>query len=107
MDGPPGDPLLPGLAQGREEAFAALYDRFGAALFRVALAALGSREEAEDAVQDVIVGLVRKRAALAGIENLPAYLFVALRHAAGERAARRARARAVPLDRALEPAAPP
>ena len=42
MAEPPGDPLLAGLAAGREEAFAALYARDGAALFRVAFALLGS-----------------------------------------------------------------
>src|SRR5262245_18075902 len=39
----PADLLLAGLAAGRDEAFAALYARDGAALFRVAVALLGSR----------------------------------------------------------------
>ena len=42
MAEPPGDPLLAGLAAGRDAAFAALYARDGAALFRVAVALLGS-----------------------------------------------------------------
>jgi RNA polymerase sigma-70 factor (ECF subfamily) len=104
MGEPAGDPLITGLAQGREGAFAALYDLFGPALFRVALLLLDSREEAEDAVQDVFVGLVRARKGLAGVENLRAYLFTALRHTLAARAARRVRARAVPLEAIPEPA---
>src|SRR5262245_44124018 len=100
-----GDPLLTGLAQGSAAAFAALYDRFAAALFRTARTLLGSREDAEDAVQDVFVGLARARRALAGVENLRAYLFAALRRAAAHRGAARRRGRAVPLDGVAEPAA--
>jgi RNA polymerase sigma-70 factor (ECF subfamily) len=83
MTEPRPNPLLAGLAAGDEAAFAALYDRFGARLFRAALGMLGSREEAEDAVQDTFTGLVRARAGLAGVENLAGYLFAALRRAAG------------------------
>ena len=81
---PAADPLIQGLIQGREEAFATLYDRLGPPLFRVALALLGSRHDAEDAVQDVFVGLVRARAGLAKVENLRAYLFTSLRRAAAK-----------------------
>jgi RNA polymerase sigma-70 factor (ECF subfamily) len=77
-----GDPLIQCLTEGRSEAFSALYDRFGGSLFQVALAMLGSRPDAEDAVQDVFVSLVRARQRLAGVENLRAYLFATLRHAA-------------------------
>jgi RNA polymerase sigma-70 factor (ECF subfamily) len=76
------DDLLEGLAAGREEAFAALYDAYGVRLFAAACGMLGSREEAEDAVQDVFVGLVQARARLRQVENLKAYLFASLRHAA-------------------------
>jgi RNA polymerase sigma-70 factor (ECF subfamily) len=82
MSGPADDLLLQGLAAGREDAFAALYDRYGPALFRVALARLGSRPDAEDAVQETFVGLVRARPKLAAVENLRAYLFASLRRAA-------------------------
>jgi RNA polymerase sigma-70 factor, ECF subfamily len=77
-----GNRLIEDLAEGRGDAFAALYDRFGGALFRVALAMLGSRQDAEDAVQDVFVSLVRARRRLADVDNLRAYLFASLRHAA-------------------------
>ena len=43
--------LLADLSRGDEQAFAAVYDRFGAALFRVARALLGSHQAAEDCVQ--------------------------------------------------------
>src|SRR5262245_23046322 len=83
------DPLLAGLAEGRDEAFAALYDRYGRPLHRVAWTLLRSRQDAEDAVQEVFLGLIRSRSALAQVENLPAYLFSALRHAVARLAARR------------------
>jgi RNA polymerase sigma-70 factor (ECF subfamily) len=83
-DGSPDD-LLDGLVAGRERAFAALYDRCGPALFRVAAAIAGSREEAEDAVQDVFVGLVRAGERLRGVRNLRAYLFASVRRAAVRR----------------------
>ncbi len=104
MHDPVGDPLLTGLAEGNDDAFAALYDRFGRSLFRVAWTLLRSRADAEDAVQDVFLGLVRSRPALGRIENLRAYLFGALRHAAARRAARREAARPLPDEpRPLDP----
>jgi RNA polymerase sigma-70 factor (ECF subfamily) len=97
----PDDPLLAGLAAGREEAFASLYAREGCALLRVAFALLGSRPDAEDAVQEVFVGLARARASWASVENLRAYLFTALRHAAAKAASRRRAARCQPLPDAI------
>src|SRR6516165_7653829 len=88
MTEPRGDPLLAGLAAGRAEAFAALFARDGATLFRVAFTLLRSRPDAEDAVQEVFVGLAQTRTALTDVENLRAYLFTALRHAAAKIAAR-------------------
>ncbi|HEY1375490.1 MAG TPA: sigma-70 family RNA polymerase sigma factor, partial [Gemmataceae bacterium] len=49
------------------------------------------------AVQEVFVGLARTGPALAAVDNLRAYLFTALRHAAAKAAARSAVARRVPL----------
>jgi RNA polymerase sigma-70 factor (ECF subfamily) len=77
------------LAAGRDDAYAALYDRYGPALYRVAWSLLRSRPDAEDAVQEVFMGLVRNRAALGRVENLRAYLFSTLRHAAARLAERR------------------
>ena len=78
--------LIQDLAAGQEAAFAVLYDRFAVSLFRVALAMLGSRPDAEDAVQEVFVSLVRSRNRLAGVRNLRAYLLASLRHTAIQRA---------------------
>lgn len=100
MAEPAHDPLGKELAEGREAAFAALYDRFGAPLFGTAAALLNSREDAEDAVQEVFVGLVRARHTLARVGNLRAYLFAALRHAVGRRSAARKRERVVSIDQA-------
>lgn len=94
---PLGDPLLADLAAGRDEAFATLYAREGAALYRVAFALLRSRPDAEDVVQEVFVGLAQARATLASVGNLRAYLFTALRHAAAKAAARRRANRLEPL----------
>jgi DNA-directed RNA polymerase specialized sigma24 family protein len=42
---------------GDSEALGALYDAFGAGLYRLAYRLTGSREDAEDTVHDVFVGL--------------------------------------------------
>lgn len=91
MGSPGTDPLLLGLAAGDGRAFEALYDRFAARLYRVALAVLGRTEDAEDAVQEVFMGMVRSRQGLAEVRDLEAYLFTALRRAAARCAARRPR----------------
>lgn len=91
MARPGHDPLLGDLAAGRAEAFAALYDRFGGRLYRVAWGMLGRSEDAEDAVQEVFLGLVRSRHKLQEVRDLTAYLFAALRRAAGRVAIQRAR----------------
>jgi RNA polymerase sigma-70 factor (ECF subfamily) len=107
MSAPGVDPLLDELAAGREAAFAALYDRWGAQLFRAAVGITGSREDAEDAVQDVFAGLARARGSLNAVDNLPGYLFAALRRAAIRHAeARRAESRAVEQLPPHAPAAP-
>src|SRR5688572_13023679 len=70
------------VCRGDERAFAAVYDRFGPALFRVAWSLVRSRELAEDCVQDVFVGLVRAARQRVLIDNLGGYLFASLRHRA-------------------------
>jgi RNA polymerase sigma-70 factor, ECF subfamily len=107
MSSPSGDPLWDGLADGREEAFANLVDRYGTRLFRVAWAILRSCEDAEDAVQDVFVGLARARRHLGQVENWQAYLFAALRRAAGKIAAGRKAPRVGSGDLNHVPAAQP
>ena len=92
MSAPGTDPLLLGLAAGDERAFAALYDRFAPRMYRVALRILGSREDAEDVVQEVFLATVRVHERLADVRDLTAYLFAAIHRAAGRCAMRRARA---------------
>ena len=101
------DPLAAGLAAGREEALAAAYERFARRLLAAAWGMLGSREEAEDAVQEVFLNLVRSRATLEHVGSLQGYLFTALRHAAVRRWSRRARDRAPADLGAAERAAAP
>lgn len=84
------DSLLLDLARGDPQAFETLYDPEGSRLYRAALAMLDRPEDAEDAVQEVFTALVRGREKLAEVRDLTAYLFAALRHAAGRRASRRA-----------------
>lgn len=91
-EGPPDD-LLGGLVAGDERAYAALYDRLAPALLGTALAIVRSREEAEDAVQDVFLALVRAGDGLRSVRNLRAYVFAAVRRAAIRRRANLPRGR--------------
>ena len=109
MSAPGTDPLLLGLAAGDERALAALYDRFAARMYRVALRILGSREDAEDVVQEVFLATVRLHERLADVRDLTAYLFTAIHRAAGRCAMRRARAVPISLviaDEAMAPVEP-
>jgi RNA polymerase sigma-70 factor (ECF subfamily) len=84
------DPLVVGIAARDERAFAALYDRYAARLYRAALGMLGRREDAEDVLQEVFAAVWQSRQRLAHVQDLTAYLFTSLRRAAGRAAARRA-----------------
>ena len=79
----PDPELLGQLAQGREEAYAELYDRFGPGMYKAAWAILGSASDAEDTVEEVFLALVRGRERLAQVSNLRAYLMTSIRRAAG------------------------
>jgi RNA polymerase sigma-70 factor (ECF subfamily) len=91
MDHPANDPLAPGLAAGDLRTWEALYDRLAGRLYRAAVRLLNCREDAEDAVQEVFTTVVRSRQRLAEVDDLDAYLFAALRHAAARLAGRNAR----------------
>jgi RNA polymerase sigma-70 factor (ECF subfamily) len=84
MGRPEGEPATEGLHEGREEALAALYDQFAPPLFQVALRLLHSGDDAEDAVQEVFVGVVRARAYLPDVVNVRTYLFTSLRRAVAD-----------------------
>jgi RNA polymerase sigma-70 factor (ECF subfamily) len=94
------------LAESPPEAIASLYDCFGPTLYRVACSMLGSPADAEDAVQEVFVGVVRGASRLGQVENLRAFLFTALRRAVLRLAQRRRRERTTPESRFLELVAP-
>jgi RNA polymerase sigma-70 factor (ECF subfamily) len=83
------DELLNDLAAGRDEAFSRLYDLLGEKLLRAGCGITGRREDAEDAVQDVFVGLVSAGTAIREVKDLKAYLFSSLHRAAARRAAKR------------------
>ena len=108
MTSPRRDPLCEALADGREEAFANLYDRFALRMFRVAVAILVSTHDAEDAVQDTFVSLVRFRRGFRTVRNLRAYVLGAARNAAVRRLRRRSRTPAPvdPADLALAAPSP-
>jgi RNA polymerase sigma-70 factor (ECF subfamily) len=59
---------------------AAVYDQYGAALHRLLCAMLGSRADAEDALQEVFARLAEGRGAQ--VKDLKAYLFAAARNEA-------------------------
>jgi RNA polymerase sigma factor (sigma-70 family) len=103
---PGTDPLLLALAAGDERAFAALYDRFAPRMYRVALRILGSREDAEDVVQEVFLATVRSHERLADVRDITAYLFAAIHRAAGRCGIRRSRAVPVSPTAADEAVAP-
>jgi RNA polymerase sigma-70 factor, ECF subfamily len=74
------EPLARRLADGSPEAFADLYDRFGARLYHYLLGQTRSADAAEDLAQTVMLRLVRSRKRLRGVENLRAYVFTIARN---------------------------
>jgi RNA polymerase sigma-70 factor (ECF subfamily) len=92
------DQLQRRLAEGDPAAYRTAFELYGGGLYRAALRMLGSSADAEDAVQDVFVAVVAGRARLTGVEDLKAYLFAALRHAAGRLGQRRDRQPAASLE---------
>ena len=66
------------IGEGDFAALEEVYDAYSAAIYRCALAILGSTADAEDVLQDVFLQLVRRRGG--PIRDLKAYLFTAARH---------------------------
>lgn len=71
--------LLAGLADGRPEALAELYDRHAGPLFRHGLVLTGHRQDAEDLVQRVFLKLATTGAELLGVRAPAGYLHRMLR----------------------------
>ncbi|GAB3571856.1 sigma-70 family RNA polymerase sigma factor [Spirosoma luteolum] len=72
------DLLLTALQAGNHDAFAAIYDRYWSALYRLAYQKVRSREGAEELVQELFVSLWANRHRTT-IQQLRPYLFSALR----------------------------
>jgi RNA polymerase sigma-70 factor (ECF subfamily) len=76
--------------QGDHAAFGALVDRHGTAVYRAALAALGSHADAEDAAQDAFVAAFRRLDQFRGEASFKTWLLtIAWRQAINRRRARR------------------
>jgi RNA polymerase sigma-70 factor (ECF subfamily) len=91
------------LATRDTAALADAYDAHAPRLFAVARRLLALQADAEECVQEVFVKLVERRGTLAGIQDVTAYLFASLRHAAAARSQHRRRqdalhARAAPAE---------
>jgi RNA polymerase sigma-70 factor, ECF subfamily len=76
------DTLGKRLAQGDHAAFAELYDACADRLHHYLMVILGSKEDAEDALQETFVRLAANCKRLAKVENLTAYVFTVARNEA-------------------------
>ena len=92
--------LLRALVRDEEAAFAEVYDRYWEVLHAQACRKLGCPHEAEEVVQDLFVALWHKRHGAGDIQQLRAYLFMALKYRVIDciraKAVRRAHAAAPP-----------
>jgi RNA polymerase sigma-70 factor (ECF subfamily) len=77
---PPANPLLSALAAGQPDAFAKLYEALGGRLLRTAITMCGSRDDAEDAIQELFVTLAHNRRHFERVIDLEAYVFASLRY---------------------------
>jgi RNA polymerase sigma-70 factor, ECF subfamily len=85
------DTLGKRLAQGDHTAFAELYDACADRIHHYLMVFLGSKEDAEDALQETFIRLARNCKRLAKVENLTAYIFTIARNEALRLAGRRAK----------------
>jgi RNA polymerase sigma-70 factor, ECF subfamily len=79
------------LARGEQAAFTELYDDCADRLHHFLVLRLGSREDADDVLQNTFVRLVYARRRLAGIESLFAYVFKVAQNEASRFLGRRGR----------------
>src|SRR3712207_5436277 len=84
------DKLTERLAQGDQEAFAELYDSCAGRCHHYLSVHLGSRDAADEVLQETFLRLVRSRGKLVGVDNLVAYVFPIARSEAGRHAGRKA-----------------
>jgi RNA polymerase sigma-70 factor, ECF subfamily len=100
--------LIEAVRDGSPEALASLYREYGAALYRLAYRLTGMREDAEDVVHDVFVGLPEALARYEERGKLTSWLKRVTARVALVRVRARTRRREVPLefaDRAPGPSA--
>jgi RNA polymerase sigma-70 factor (ECF subfamily) len=71
--------LLDAMRLGDERALGKLYERYWMKLLSIAMNRLDTETEAEECVQDVFISIWRRRETLTVIQNLPAYLAVAIK----------------------------
>jgi RNA polymerase sigma-70 factor, ECF subfamily len=81
------------LARGEPAAFADLYDQSADRCHHYLTVFLGSRDAADEVLQETFIRLVRNAAKLSSVDNLVAYLFTVARNEAIRHAGRRARHR--------------
>jgi RNA polymerase sigma-70 factor, ECF subfamily len=81
------------LAGGDQAAFAEFYDAVANRVHHYLLIRLGTREDADDAMQETFLRLARGRRKLGAVENPDAYVFAIARNEAARLAVRRARRR--------------
>lgn len=85
------DRLAERLARGDQAAFAGLYDACADRLHHYLVVRLGSREDADDVLQETFVRLARTRKRLRGVDNLIAYVFTIARNEAARLVIKRTR----------------
>jgi len=98
--------LFAALAEGDVDALAPLYDLCAAELHGLALWRAGSREDAEDVIQDLFCRLADHRHRLAQVDDPRAYLLAIVHRLAIDRHRARGRRREEPLESVLLVAAP-
>ncbi len=84
-----GQDLVRRISAGDRDAIGVVYDRYGAGMYRLLAAMLGSRADAEDALHNVFLMLTQGRANRA--RDLKAYLYTAARREALQMLRRRKR----------------
>lgn len=97
--------LMQRVAANEEAAIGELYDRFGSLVFRMAFQALPTRQEAEDAVQEVFVRLWRTAARYDQTRSalVTWVMLISRRHLVDKLRRTRARVRTSSLDQPLAP----
>ena len=79
------------LTRGDPSAFAELYDACAERVGHYLLVYLGSRADADDALQETFLRLARNKRKLAKVDNLAAYVFTVARNEAARLVQRKAR----------------